>query len=487
MSIIQDYWNKWLAGETTDKEVDAYIRSAFAHLVSEYRSVYFVKCVCKENSSPETIDTNEPTNFKEQNQNPEHAQAQGVGNTQGGLIGLQPESTEQTDTGESIVAEEQSQAQNQKHEQLQTGFDVPENLTGSQAGATQQSDTGDAITAEEQNQEQEQSQGVAANTPESLKIDPIISGYACRQSPELKALLESFDKGDFDEGNKNPSWKDCAILEESIIRLLDKNRLKAKLAMLEARYEAVIDPKKYEHYKQSVIRTSGDDADLNDRIYFLVWDLYWAYTTARKVGQLRQRAVKPILGILPIIISIFFGCLLIYLSVSFFMVTNVFSTFMVVLSVLFFGAFGALISFQRRMSKLEVRGETFSNYLQLCSLGNEGPLALFAGSFFALLLLILFGSGMANVAVKAIFSQGLADTIVPLFPQLHVERIPQSYIEKNPSAGIVTLAMAIANLNFMGFASIAKLLVWSFLAGFAEALIPDAMSRLIDKAKLMEK
>jgi hypothetical protein len=39
----------------------------------------------------------------------------------------------------------------------------------------------------------------------------------------------------------------------------------------------------------------------------------------------------------------------------------------------------------------------------------------------------------------------------------------------------------------MGFSSIAKLLVWSFLAGFAEALIPDAMSRLIEKAKLMEK
>jgi hypothetical protein len=248
---------------------------------------------------------------------------------------------------------------------------------------------------------------------------------------------------------------------------------------LEARYEAVIDPKKYERYKQSVIRASGDDADLKDRIFFLVWDLYWAYTTAGKVGQLRQRAVKPILGILPIIISIFFGCLLIYLLVSFFMETNVFSTFMVVLSVLFFGAFGALISFQRRMSKLEVRGETFSNYLQLCSLGNEGPLALFAGGFFALLLLILFGSGMANAVINAIFSQGLAETIVPLFPQL--------YIKSNTSTGIVNLATAIGNLSFSGFASIAKLLVWSFLAGFAEALIPDAMSRLIEKAKLMEK
>jgi hypothetical protein len=94
-------------------------------------------------------------------------------------------------------------------------------------------------------------------------------------------------------------------------------------------------------------------------------------------------------------------------------------------------------------------------------------------------LLILFGSGMANAVVNAIFSQGLAETIIPLFPQL--------YIKSNASMGIVNLATAIANLNFAGFASIAKLLVWSFLAGFAEALIPDAMSRLIEKAKLMEK
>lgn len=437
MSIIRDYWNNWLAGETTDKEVDAYIRSAFAHLVSEYKSVYFLKCICKENPSTVTIDTNEATDAKGQDQNPEQAQEQEIANTQ-------------------------------------------EDLTGLQFEPTQQSDTGDTIVVEEQNQEQDQTRNAAAaDVPESPKIDPMLSDCDCLQSPELKVLLESFNKGDFDEGKKSLTLDDCALLEVAITRLLDKNQLKTRLAMLEARYESVAEPKKFERYKQSMLRASGDDADLKERIYFLVWDLYWAYTTAGKVGQLRQRAVKPILGILPIIISVVFICFLIYLSVSSTKYTNVFSTFMIVLSVVFFGAFGALISFQRRMSKLEVRGETFSNYLQLCSLGNEGPLALFTGGFFALLLLILFGSGMANAVVNAIFSQGLAETIVPLFPQLH--------IKSNASAGIVSLATAIANLNFIGYSSIAKLLVWSFLAGFAEALIPDAMSRLIDKAKLMEK
>lgn len=476
MSIINDYWNKWLAGEATDKEVDAYIRSAFVHLVSEYRSVYFVKCVCMDNLSTAHRVSNEATDVKEQNQNPEHEQ--GAGNPQESLTGLQPESTQQSDTGNANNAEEQDQ----ERAQAQEVGNARKSFTDLSSELTQQSDIGDSIAVEEQNQEliQEQVNVSVSDTSESQKkIDLLTLDCACLQSPELRALLEGFDKGDFEEGKKNLSWDDCAQLEVSIIRLLDKNRLKTKLAMLEARYEAVVEPKKFECYKQSMMRVTGDDADLKERIYFLVWDLYWAYTTAGKVGQLRQRAVKPILGILPIIISIFFLCFLVYLSVSSTKYTNVFSTFMMVLSVVFFGAFGALISFQRRMSKLEVRGETFSNYLQLCSLGNEGPLALFAGGFFAVLLLILFGSGMANVAVKAVFSQGLADAIVPLFPHL--------YIKNNASTGIVTLAAAIGNLNFMGFASIAKLLVWSFLAGFAEALIPDAMTRLIEKAKLMEK
>jgi hypothetical protein len=231
-----------------------------------------------------------------------------------------------------------------------------------------------------------------------------------------------------------------------------------------------------------VNRANNDENehDLKERLCFLVWDLYWAYTTAGKVGRLRQRAIKPRLGLLPVIISIFLSCLVIYQAINFIFNTNVLSTFMVVLSVVFFGAFGALISFQRRLSKLEVRGETFSNYLQLCSLGNEGPLALFAGGFFALLLLILFGSGLASAAVTGVFSPELADMVVHLFPQLHI-------VKDTSSDGVLNLASAIANLSFIGYASIAKLLVWSFFAGFAEALIPDAMTRLIDKAKLMEK
>lgn len=429
MNMIKDYWQTWLAGETTDHEVDAYIHSSLAHLVAEYKSVYFAKCVLKPSPSAATADD---------------VMVDAIPSTELAQTSAAPE------TEDPMLSGLAEQRQERHVEQLQSVFDATVNQT-------------EAIAAD------------AAQT--TALSDTPTDECLCRASPELEAVLRSFDLGEYARG-KVPTWDDCALLEIAIIKLLDKNRLKIKLAMLESRYEAVVDPKKYACYKQSVIK-AGDEDDLKERLYFLIWDLYWAYNTADKVGQLRQRAIKPILGLLPVIIGLFVGFLIIYQIVNLFMHTHAFSTFMIVLSVVFFGAFGALTSFQRRMSKLEVRGETFSNYLQLCSLGNEGPLALFAGGFFSLLLMILFGSGLASSAVYAIFSPELAKLVVPLFPQM--------YIVGSSEGGILSLALAISHLNFVGYASIAKLLVWSFFAGFAEALIPDAMTRLIDKAKLMEK
>lgn len=434
MNMIKDYWQTWLAGETTDHEVDAYIHSSLAHLVAEYKSVYFAKCVLKPSPSTAT---------------PDGVTADAIAlSTELAQTSAAPE------TEDPMLSGLAEQSQEQHVEQLQAVFDATVSQTEAIAA-----DAAQAFTT--------------ATAPSDTPTDECL----CRASPELEAVLRSFDQGEYARG-KVPTWDDCALLEIAIIKLLDKNRLKIKLAMLESRYEAVVDPKKYACYKQSVIK-AGDEDDLKERLYFLIWDLYWAYNTADKVGQLRQRAIKPILGLLPVIIGLFVGFLIIYQIVNLFMHTHAFSTFMIVLSVVFFGAFGALTSFQRRMSKLEVRGETFSNYLQLCSLGNEGPLALFAGGFFSLLLMILFGSGLASSAVYAIFSPELAKLVVPLFPQM--------YIVGSSEGGILSLALAISHLNFVGYASIAKLLVWSFFAGFAEALIPDAMTRLIDKAKLMEK
>ncbi|MCX7097854.1 MAG: hypothetical protein NTV43_08125 [Methylococcales bacterium] len=430
MSIFKDYWQNWLAGETTDNEVDTYIGSAFAHLVSEYKSVHFEKCILKEPSKPTTKQTPPLTTALEVGSSPSNA----IGGTVldlGTQDQLQPQDTDAA-----------------------WAVDLPSGSSDS-----------DAKKAE---------LALSAETPEYQQK---LAECACQQSPELLALLIRYEKGGFDKDNP-PSWDDCALLEIAIIKLLDKNRLKTKLAMLEARYEAVVEPNKFACYKQS-IRASSDDSDLKDRIHFLVWDLYWAYGTACKVSQLRQRAIKPLLRLLPLIVLIFLCFIMVYQFISTFFTVQAFSTLMIVLTVIFFGIFGALISFQRRLSKLEVRGETFSNYLQLCSLGNEGPLALFAGGFFALLLLVLFGSGLASAAVKAIFSDDLAKMVVPMFPQLAVK--PPT------SGGVLNMATAIANLSFVGYASIAKLFIWSFLAGFAEALIPDAMTRLIDKAKLMEK
>ena len=162
------------------------------------------------------------------------------------MTGLQPESMQQSDSGDTIAVEELNQDLNQKHEQLQSVSDAQESLSGSQLDSIAQSDTGTVISVEEQNQEQEQTKSAAATVPDNPKIDPMLSDCDCLQSPELRALLEGFNKGDFDEGKKSLTWDDCALLEVAITRLLDKNQLKTRLAMLEARYETVAEPKKFE-------------------------------------------------------------------------------------------------------------------------------------------------------------------------------------------------------------------------------------------------
>jgi hypothetical protein len=241
MSIIKEYWHEWLAGETTDNEVDNYIRSSFTHLLAEYRSVHFAKCVLKDNAGSQDTATPQAAPVIAQNQAPPEPS---------------PEATVPDETlAVPDVAEPQHNPQLAEFQQtVVTQADITIPLTAALA-----------VDAQNQGQGQEQPQpqpqhiadveGIQADlqtgtsasetTPtNTAAVIPPLAGCVCQQPPELSALLEQFDKGDFDN-IKKPTWDDCALLEVAIIKLLDRNRLKIKLATLENRYEAVVDPKKY--------------------------------------------------------------------------------------------------------------------------------------------------------------------------------------------------------------------------------------------------
>jgi hypothetical protein len=77
--------------------------------------------------------------------------------------------------------------------------------------------------------------------------------------------------------------------------------------------------------------------------------------------------------------------------------------------------------------------------------------------------------GIFSVVLFLIFASGLASG--SLFPTL------------TPQDGITDFKSFIANLQPKGTIEWGKLLVWSFIAGFAERFVPDTLDRLIAKSE----
>jgi hypothetical protein len=123
------------------------------------------------------------------------------------------------------------------------------------------------------------------------------------------------------------------------------------------------------------------------------------------------------------------------------------------IAVIFAGALGGFVSAQRRIQSVPKR----STLLDLIAMENEGPMhstAPITGAVFALLLFAMFTGGLLS---------GTA------FPTI---RTP---VEQSPFLRFWTYFVFSGPWSGIDWA---KLFVWSFAAGFAERLVPDALSRL---------
>ena len=142
----------------------------------------------------------------------------------------------------------------------------------------------------------------------------------------------------------------------------------------------------------------------------------------------------------------------------------------VTVAVMFFGLLGAFTSVLRRMrSDAEQHGGgAESSYKELTALayGKIGiTMSLFFGLVFSLVLMLIFYGNLP----KAVFS----DMATSIFPSL-----PLTW----PSGESCTSCVfGMKSVPGQG-REFGKLLLWSFLAGFAEQLVPDALDRLTKAA-----
>ncbi|HEY5801544.1 MAG TPA: hypothetical protein VIT92_15080 [Burkholderiaceae bacterium] len=144
----------------------------------------------------------------------------------------------------------------------------------------------------------------------------------------------------------------------------------------------------------------------------------------------------------------------------------------IVLAVAFFGLLGAFTSIMRRMhNDTDLQQGRVASYRELTALayGKIGIVfGLLFGATFALVLMLVFFGGI----IDNVFSEDVArvsDNFFPLFAQ-------------DPGDMLTCSSMQPASGGDLG-----KLLFWSFIAGFAEKIVPDALDRLTRAASPVKK
>ncbi|MDD1612110.1 MAG: hypothetical protein LUQ57_03115 [Methylococcaceae bacterium] len=132
----------------------------------------------------------------------------------------------------------------------------------------------------------------------------------------------------------------------------------------------------------------------------------------------------------------------------------------VIATVVYAGLIGGYISSQRRMQMIPTEGDPLSSVYELQNGQYFLWFAPLTGAVFAVVLMLLFISGI------------LQGTIFPAFITLP----PES--GQNPAS-----CWAFTQLLPKTSADYALLFLWSFIAGFAERFVPDALDRIISRAE----
>lgn len=270
------------------------------------------------------------------------------------------------------------------------------------------------------------------------------------------------------KANEYIGWDDLCLLEIAIIKQLKKSNLVLKEQHLRVQFRSITDTDRYLAYEQAVAELGdnnpGDDV-LREQAIYLTHQLYWTYAVATKGHKIRSRASL-------LVTYVFVAILAHLLAISGPGANNPdpanpYSAYFLVFSVICFGAFGAYISFQRRMAVLRIQSEMYMAFLQLRSSYFDGLAALFSGALFALLFVVLWESE----TLKLLFNAQILDSVLPK-------------VTKDPERECThTITGFFACLQMDSLQDFSKLLVMSFFAGFAEKLVPDAIDRFVGKAK----
>jgi hypothetical protein len=235
---------------------------------------------------------------------------------------------------------------------------------------------------------------------------------------------------------------DALVLQRVVFRFLPAEYLKPRAESLRKRFQALIGMENYAAYSSHTASEKPQSVEeIRAEMDFLLSETMYVYLVTplrhKARGQLLWYCVRPfvlvtsLMTVVSSIVAFFDGRMDQYAMLAFIPI---------------FGALGAMISLQQRVENLPNRGDSIRNVIALESGRETLWTTSIAGAVFAVIINLVFQAGM----IKG-----------NLFPSFE-------FLESVGSAA--------AGPNQL--ADIAKMLIWSFVSGFAERLVPDTITKL---------
>jgi len=248
----------------------------------------------------------------------------------------------------------------------------------------------------------------------------------------------------------NISWGDVFTLETAYLFAIPDDRLQPEVLLFRSRYGDVAGADAYAEYAKTVPAdvTTMSVPQLRAELMTLAERLRYLYTFIPPRESTRNRLATSA-GLWTLVAALVGAIVYVYVHAK---EGATIPTFWVVF---FAGQMGGFLSVQHRLQKLD-GGDPLFRELQLSSgWFSIVVVAPIVGSFFAVLMYFLFIAGL----LKGGF-----------FP---------NFVDFTPAKGTaVTIVDFLRNGTPESIADWGKLLVWSFIAGFAERLVPDVLDRL---------
>lgn len=297
----------------------------------------------------------------------------------------------------------------------------------------------------------------------SLGEYPSISGLLTSEEREKCEAIQSRRE------SRLLTWKDIYTYKLILVKHYNLETLKSKIIGLRIKYQCLVDVAEYNNYiKERAVNFENPVTEENkekmqtDYTYLLdEFFLRYAYISAHE--EFRTKLLWRGAAFT----FFFFFISAVFIILSFIPDSDLYpkthqtlKVLSTLIAVVFAGVMGAFVSMQERLQTFSHKGDPIYNL----SLLTHGWLSIFlspiSGAIFAAILYLFFTAGLLNGAI---------------FPEMTT--VPAS----DDPFSIIELASFILQTGPKSGVQFALLLIWSFIAGFAERFVPDTLMRLVNQ------